>query len=97
MCEGSFLLIFFVDVMDADQLDDEDTCFEVYQLMDVSTDGTHGAGVSVTQVPLPVPGVCAMSARAFGKRFAACPEPEFSLPGIRELPALSFPLGLLLR
>eukprot|EP00752_Nemacystus_decipiens_P001367 g1356.t1 len=49
------------------------------------------------EVPLPVPGVCAMSTRAFGKRFAACPEPEFSLPGIRELPALSFPLGLLLR
>eukprot|EP00903_Cladosiphon_okamuranus_P012628 g11814.t1 len=49
------------------------------------------------ELPLPVPGVCAMSAKAFGKRFAACPEPEFSLPGIRELPALSFPLGLLLR
>ncbi|CAM9452689.1 unnamed protein product, partial [Ectocarpus sp. 8 AP-2014] len=48
------------------------------------------------EVPLPVPGVCAMSIKAFGERFSACPEPEFALPGIRELPALSFPLGLLL-
>ncbi|CAN0309413.1 unnamed protein product, partial [Ectocarpus sp. 12 AP-2014] len=38
-----------------------------------------------------------MSIKAFGERFSACPEPEFALPGIRELPALSFPLGLLLR
>ncbi|CAM9215574.1 unnamed protein product [Scytosiphon promiscuus] len=49
------------------------------------------------EVPLPVPGVCAMSVKAFGERFWPCPEPEFALPGIRELPALSFPLGLLLR
>lgn len=38
-----------------------------------------------------------MSVKAFGERFWPCPEPEFALPGIRELPALSFPLGLLLR
>lgn len=38
-----------------------------------------------------------MSVKAFGKRFATCPEPEFALPGVRELPALSFPLSLLLR
>lgn len=44
-----------------------------------------------------MPGVCAISVRAFGEGFASCPEPEFSLPGVRELPALSFELGLLLR
>lgn len=54
-------------------------------------------GSFFVQVPLPVPGVCTMSVRAFGERFAACPEPEFALPGVRELPALSFPLTLLLR
>lgn len=53
--------------------------------------------MGVSQVPLPVPGVCTMTVRAFGNRFARCPQPEFALPGVRELPPLSFPLGLLLR